>query len=47
VEAAEQTAAKVSAATRADFLLGNGNPSGDMRGCRVEVERGCAERAQK
>ncbi|GGT78538.1 hypothetical protein GCM10010256_41990 [Streptomyces coeruleorubidus] len=36
VDAAEHTAATVSAARRADDLLGNGVPSGDVTGRRDE-----------
>ena len=38
VEAALQTAATVSAARRAEDLLGNGDPSGDVRGAGTTVE---------
>ncbi|GAB2837758.1 hypothetical protein GCM10027074_00020 [Streptomyces deserti] len=42
VDAAEHTAATVSAARRADDLLGNGIPSGDVTdaGTRVELDGG-------
>ncbi|GAA4338081.1 hypothetical protein GCM10023086_72240 [Streptomyces venetus] len=39
VDAAEHAAATVSAARRADDLLGNGIPSGDVTGAGTRVER--------
>ncbi|GAA3556714.1 hypothetical protein GCM10022295_43430 [Streptomyces osmaniensis] len=40
VDAAEQTAATVSAARRADFLLGNGIPPGTCVGAGTRVKSG-------
>ncbi|GGQ96865.1 hypothetical protein Saso_07500 [Streptomyces asoensis] len=44
VEAAEQAAATVSAARRADFLLGNGIPPGTFMSAGTRVDRGTGGR---